>query len=198
MLVVKKGSQQNTNTNTMITTMRVTFLSDLRTWSGLHAHPLTSPETNHHIDDQSVTQKTHNKDDAVDNCSDHVEGHWFGQDFVKWCGEERQKAADGKDDDEEGKDEANGVDSDTPLEPWITRVLAVVQADEDDAGHEGLQDLEEARDCGQEPTQLAGFSSGQPHFNGVQDKDQTGSDCGTDLSAAAGASVEPGIDDGRC
>ncbi|KAJ4932284.1 hypothetical protein JOQ06_010709 [Pogonophryne albipinna] len=120
------------------------------------------------------------------------------QDFVKWCGEERQKAADGKDDDEEGKDEANGVDSDTPLEPWITRVLVVVQADEDDAGHEGLQNLEEARDCGQEPTQLARFSSGQPHFNGVQDKDQTGSDCGTDLSAAAGASVEPGIDDGRC
>lgn len=121
------------------------------------------------------------------------------QDFVKRRGEERQKAADGKNDDDEGKNEANRVDSDAPLEPWKPRVPVGVQADENDAGHKGLQNLEEARDCGQKSTNLTRFSPGQANLNGVQDESQTGSNTGTNLSTAAGrASEEGGVDDGRC
>lgn len=54
--------------------------------------------------------------------------------------------SDGEKDDNEGKDEANGVDSDTPLEPWVLSVVIISQADEDDAGHKGLKNLEQARD----------------------------------------------------
>lgn len=60
------------------------------------------------------------------------------QDFVEGRREERQQAADGKNDDEEGKNEADGVDGNAPLEPREDRVKGEVQTDEDDAGHKGL------------------------------------------------------------
>lgn len=82
------------------------------------------------------------------------------QDFVKRYGEESQNTADGKNDDNDGKNEANGIDSDAPLEPWKFRELLVVQANEDDAGHKGLQNLEEAWNGGQKSTDLTTSSSG--------------------------------------
>lgn len=72
----------------------------------------------------------------------------------------------------------------------------MVQRDEDDAGHEGLEDLEEARDGGEEPADLAGFGPGQAHLRGVQDEGQTGSDGGGDLLPAWGTGEEGGVDNG--
>ncbi len=72
------------------------------------------------------------------------------------------------------------------------------QADEDDEGHEGLQNLEKAWDCGQKSTNLIRFSPGQPNLSGIQDEGQKGNDTGTNLSAAGRASEEVGIDDGWC
>lgn len=109
---------------------------------------------------------------------------------MKWFGEEGQKAADGKTDDNDGKNEANTVDSDTPLEPCSFRVVVVVQADEDDAGQEGLQNLEEAWDGGHKSTDLARFSPGQPNLSGVQDEGQKGSNSGTNIFATARASED--------
>lgn len=106
--------------------------------------------------------------------------------------------SDGEKDDNEGKDEANGVDSDTPLEPWVLSVVIISQADEDDAGHKGLKNLEQARDWGQKTTNLTRFCSGQTNLNGVQDEGHTGSNGGTNLFAAGGASEGVGIDDWRC
>lgn len=132
--------------------------------------------------------------DVHQNCQ-HVAAR---QDFVKWCREQRQKAADGKNNNSDGKNEANGVDSDTPLEPWKLCVPVLVQADEDDAGYKGLQNLEETWNRGQKSTNLTRFSTDQPNFNGVQNEGQTGSNTGTDLSAAVRTSEEGRIDDGSC
>lgn len=137
-------------------------------------------------------------DDHSGDVHQHCQHIAACQDFVKWCREERQKAADGKNDDNEGKDEANGVDSNTPLEPWILRVKTGVQAGEDDAGHKGLQNLEEAWDCGQKSTNLTRFSPGQPNLKCIQDEGQTGSNSGTNLFAAVRTSEEDRIDDGCC
>lgn len=118
------------------------------------------------------------------------------QDFIKWCGEESHEAADGKNDDNDGKNEANAVDGYTPLEPWKRGVMLVIQADEDDAGHEGLHNLEEAWDCGQKSTDLTRFSPGQPDLNGVQDEGQKGSNSGTNIFATGRASVDSSHDRG--
>lgn len=90
-----------------------------------------------------AVQRPHDDSCGVHQHCQHVTAY---QDLIKWSGEERQKASDGKKDDNEGKDEANGVDSDTPLEPWVLSVVIISQADEDDAGHKGLKNLEQAWD----------------------------------------------------
>lgn len=72
----------------------------------------------------------------------------------------------------------------------------MVQRDEDDAGHEGLEDLEEARDGGEEAADLAGFGPDQAHLRGVQEEGQTGNDGGGDLLPAGDTREERGVDDG--
>ena len=67
----------------------------------------------------------------------------------------------------EGENEPNGIDSNTPLESYIMTINAFLQADEDDAGHKGLQNFEETWDCGQKSTYLTRFGTGQPNLNGV-------------------------------
>ena len=77
-------------------------------------------------------------------------------------------------------------------------INAFLQADEDDAGHKGLQNFEETWDCGQKSTYLTRFGTGQPNLNGVQDEGQNGGNSGTNLYATVGASVKDRIDDGCC
>lgn len=142
-----------------------------------------------------AVQRPHDHSCDVHQHCQHVADR---QDFVERCREERQQAADGENDDKDGKNEADGVNSNTPLEPWVLGVVAVVQTDEDDAGHKGLYNLEEAWDCGKESTDLTRFGPGHPNLTGVQDEGHIGSNSGPNLPAANGASVEAGIDDGCC
>lgn len=62
------------------------------------------------------------------SCHVHHHGQHVAscQNFVEWGRKERQKAADSENDDNQGKNEADGVDSDTPLEPWKLSVLVAV------------------------------------------------------------------------
>ncbi|KAI4822574.1 hypothetical protein KUCAC02_008111 [Chaenocephalus aceratus] len=113
------------------------------------------------------------------------------QDFVK-CREERQKAADGKDDDEEGKDEANGVDSDTPLEAlitkywWWSKQMKMMQATK------ASRTLRRPGTVDRNPLSSPGLARVSPTSTAYRIKTRQ------EVTAAAGASVEPGIDDGRC
>lgn len=131
------------------------------------------------------------------SCNVHQHGQHIatGQNFIKWY--EKLKAANGKNDDKEGKKKANGIDSNTPLEPCILIVPVIVQACEDYAGHKGFKNLKEAWDRGQKSTNLTRFGAGQPNLNGVQDEGQTGSNSGTNLFAIGAGEVD-GIDDGCC
>lgn len=73
-----------------------------------------------------------------------------------------QEAADCQAYDEDGENETNAVDGYAPLEPVVQSqmLLFVVQANEDDARHKGLQDLEEPRDRGQKAADRTSFSPG--------------------------------------
>lgn len=144
-----------------------------------------------------VVEAVEGPDDNSCHVHQHCQHIAARQHLVKWCRKESQKAADGKNDDKKGKNEADGINSNTPLEPWKIKFV-VSQADEDDTGHKGLQNLQESWDCGKKSTDLSRFGSGQPNLNSIQDEGQDGGHCGTDRSAAAGASKEDRIDDGRC
>lgn len=106
-----------------------------------------------------------------------------------------QQPTDGHEDDEERNDEADGVDGHAPLHPGKPAVTVRVQRDEDDAGDERLQDLQQARHGGQEPADLPGSGSGQAHLHGVQDEGQTGEHRGRDPTGARRAHEKLGVDD---
>ena len=85
--------------------------------------------------------------------------------------EVREQLSDGQQDDEQGADEAQAVDCHAPLEAWRLRELLRVQGGEDDAGHKGLQDLQETRHGGQEAADLpAGPQAGHHHLATVYEE----------------------------
>lgn len=84
--------------------------------------------------------------------------------FVKREGEERQQLTDGEEDDDECEDEAEGINRHAPLQSRIKWKPCRIQRREDNTGHQSLEDLEEARDSGQEATDLTtGPEAGQHH-----------------------------------
>lgn len=80
----------------------------------------------------------------------------------------------------------------------MSRVKAVVQAEEDDAGHDCLDNLEEAWGYEQKSHLLTGFSEYQPDLGGVQDEGQRGSHTGTNTQDTSEASEDDRIYDRGC
>lgn len=73
-----------------------------------------------------------------------------------------------------------------------------VHTDEYDAGHEGLQNFEQAWHTGEKPTDFTRLGPSQSNLDSVEDEGQEGENAGRNRFATTSRSVEGGVEDGRC
>jgi len=121
------------------------------------------------------------------------------QHLLQRAGHVGEAPANGEDNDEEGDDEANRVDSHTPLQAGFRTV--VIQQGEDETSHIGFKDLEEPRHGGEEAADVPWLGAGEPHLEGVGEEAEAGDGGGHSLpgtlAAAAGTADEGGGEDYR-
>lgn len=85
-----------------------------------------------------------------------------------------------------GEDEADAVDRHAPLERRVAVVgNGVADQDEDDAGHEGLAHLQQARCRGHVACHLSWPGLGQAHLHHVGHRRQAGEDSGDDAMVSS-------------
>jgi len=146
-------------------------------------------------------------EDGPDDGRRHVEDHGqqgvAGEEAGEGEGQAAGALADAQQDDGRRQDEADAVDGHAVLERVVPVVHhGVADEDEDDAGHEGLADLQQPGRRGHVAGHLAGTRLADAHLGDVGDGGQAGEDggddaVGADFAVARGALEEvEGEDDG--
>ena len=130
----------------------------------------------------------------VHHCCQNVEDD---HQLVKWDWKRRGHLSKGEEDDDDGKDETQGVHGHAPLQRRGVHVLFAFQGHVDETGDEGLQYLHYTGQRGEKPDVLSARAKAcQDHLAGIHPETDPGHHRRTDLTVAVRAGEKRGVNDG--